>query len=77
MDGSQQYKLNCCLSSFQTDANQFCAGLAGFLANAHQFAAELARATGIANELPISSRHKRSCGMKADLQLCAHSRWLA
>lgn len=67
IDGSQQYKLNCCLSSFQSDTNPFCTALSGHLEDAHQFATELAKASNVVHDegspsLSQNSR-KRACGM--------------
>lgn len=65
VNGSQQYKLNCCLSSFQSDANSFCTALSGHLKDAHQFATELAKASNVVHDegSPSLFSRKRACGM--------------
>ena len=65
VDGSQQYKLNCCLSCLKIDANSFCTDLSGHLDDPYQFATELAKTSNVRNDSPTCSKNirKRACGM--------------
>ena len=65
MDGSQQYKLHCCLTSFQSGANQFCSTLSSVLGDPYQFVKELAKASEVVDESSGISTHrgKRASGM--------------
>ena len=46
-DGSQQYKLNCKLASFQTSTNAFCTALGPYVLEPDQFAEELAKSSNV------------------------------
>ena len=72
MDGSQQYKLHCCLASFQSDANPFCASLATLAEDPFKFAQELSRVTDgvvqdVSHNASFKTSRKRTHGMKGNI----------
>ena len=71
MQGSQQYKFHCCLSTFVKYANSFTSTLSQYVNEPYRFADELSKKTNgfITNEsiheVQTKKSQKRSCGKRA------------
>ena len=73
-DGSQEYKLNCSLAHFESDANSFSTSLLKYLDYPYKFAEELARLTkgSVVNDSHsiANKSRKRRHGKQPFFMLC-------